>query len=336
MTQQTASALKDIFSGPPRRIAVLSHNNPDGDAVGSSLALARLLDGLGHSVTCAVPNRFPAFLSWMSDAPRMMVYKTATEQVAARIAEAEVIVCVDFNHPSRLEALAPVLEANTTAQRVLIDHHLQPDENFDVVLSDTAASSTCYLIYEMIAALYGTGAIDAAMGESLYVGMMTDTGNFSFSNLSPDLFRAVAVLVEKGIDIPRINSSVYNSYSEGRMRLVGYSLFRKMEIVEPYNAAYISLTEAELRKFNFQMGDTEGIVNLPLAIGSVGMSAMFVSTRQFIRVSLRSKGDVDVNDFARRFFNGGGHRNASGGKSFMTMPQTIEHYRKSLAEFFGE
>ncbi len=335
MLTENLNQLRELLDGPKFKAAVLSHNNPDGDAIGSALALGRLLENFGHAAVCAVPNRFPYFLSWMEGVGQMHIYKTDPQAVSEAIASAEVIFYVDFNNPSRLEGLSDTLEANTTAKKVLIDHHPQPADGFDITISDPASSSTSFLIYTIIEKIYGTAVIDYRMAESMFVGMMTDTGNFSFSELSPALFRAVAVLVEKGIDIPRINSLVYNSFSEGRVRLVGYALYRKMEIVEPYKAGYISLTEAELRRFNFQVGDTEGIVNLPLTIEGMGMSALFVQTRQFIRVSLRSRGDVDVNLFARDYFNGGGHRNAAGGKSFATMGETIAHFRRSLEKFFG-
>ncbi len=174
------------------------------------------------------------------------------------------------------------------------------------------------------------------MGTALYVGMMTDTGNFSFSFLVPDLFRVVAALVEKGIDIPYINFKVYNSYTEGRVRLLGYSLGPKMDVFQGGHAACISLTENELRRFRFKQGDSEGFVNYPLSIETVKMSALLLQNHKFIRVSLRSRGDVDVNAFARRYFEGGGHRNAAGGKSNDTMEATIERYKSAVAEFFKE
>ena len=220
--------------------------------------------------------------------------------------------------------------------RVLIDHHLSPDAGFDLVFSHPDSSSTCFLVYSLIEALFGTQAITQRMGELLYVGMMTDTGNFAFSFLTPELFRAVAVLVEKGIRIPEIHNSVYNAYTEGRARLFGYAINRKMEIIQDGTVAYMSLLESEMRRFQFQQGDSEGFVNYALTIKKVKMSAMFLAHRKFIRVSLRSRGDVDVNLFARKYFNGGGHKNAAGGKSFVSMQETIDHYVRSVAEFAAE
>ena len=191
-------------------------------------------------------------------------------------------------------------------------------------------------VYSIIEALFGTDAITRQMAEALYVGIMTDTGNFAYSFLTPELFRAVAVLVEKGISIPEIHNNVYNAYTEGRARLFGYVINRKMEIIQDGTVAYMSLLESEMRRFQFQQGDSEGFVNYALTIKKVKMSAMFVAHRKFIRISLRSRGDVDVNLFARKYFNGGGHRNAAGGKSFMTMRETIEHFKRSVAEFAAQ
>ena len=173
------------------------------------------------------------------------------------------------------------------------------------------------------------------MAEALYVGIMTDTGNFSFSSLTSDLFRAVAVLIDKGVNVPYVNSSVYNNFSEGRMRLLGYMLNDKMVTDYEFGVAYVSLTEEEMRRFDFIQGDSEGFVNYPLSIRGIRMSAMFIQTKHSIRVSLRSRGEVDVNVFARRYFDGGGHRNAAGGKSYVPMNETLENFRKYLREYFG-
>ena len=266
-----------------------------------------------------------------------MVFKTDTEGRAARaVSEADIFFCLDFNAVSRLENLSETIEANATAVRVLIDHHLSPDKGFDLAFSHPDSSSTCFLVYSIVEALCGTDAITQRMGELLYVGMMTDTGNFAFSFLTPELFRAVAVLVEKGVRIPDIHNRVYNAYTEGRARLFGYAINRKMELIQDGTVAYMSLLEREMRRFQFQQGDSEGFVNYALTIRKVKMSAMFLAHRKFIRVSLRSRGDVDVNLFARRYFNGGGHKNAAGGKSFVSMQETIDHYVRSVAEFAAE
>ncbi|WP_299099675.1 DHH family phosphoesterase [uncultured Alistipes sp.] len=337
LSHKQIESLKEMLAQPRLRIVILSHTNPDGDAVGSSLAWAEVLRTRGHEVTCVVPNKYPYFLDWMPGIEEVVVFKTDTEGRAVKaIAEADVLFCLDFNAVSRLEILSETIQGNTTARRVLIDHHLQPDEGFDIVFSHPESSSTCFLVYSLVEAMYGTGAITRRMGELLYVGMMTDTGNFAFSHLTPELFRAVAVLLEKGIDIPGIHNSVYNAYTEGRARLFGYAINRKMALIEDGTVAYMSLLESEMRRFQFQQGDSEGFVNYALTIKKVKMSAMFLAHRKFIRISLRSRGDVDVNLFARKYFNGGGHKNAAGGKSFLSMEETIDHYIRSVREFAEE
>ena len=329
--------LRQMLSTPGLRAAIVSHTNPDGDAVGSSLAWAGALRALGHEATCIVPNKYPYFLDWMPGIEEVVVFRNDTEGRAARaLAEADLIFCLDFNAVSRLEILSDTLSANTSARRILIDHHLSPDEGFDLMFSYPGASSTCYIMYRLIEALFGTEAITQQMAEALYVGMMTDTGNFAFSSLTPGLFRAVATLVERGVHVPTVYNNVYNAYTEGRARLFGYAINRKMQFIEDGTVAYMSLMEHEMRRFGFQQGDSEGFVNYALTIKKMKMSAMFLAHRKFIRVSLRSRGDVDVNLFARKYFNGGGHKNAAGGKSYDTMEETIARYVRSVREFAEE
>lgn len=337
-TEAKLTQLREILAGEPKRIALLSHTNPDGDTIGAALAWRNYLESMGHTTCCIAPNRYPYFLEWMTDIANVGVFKEdADGEMAAFVAQADIIFSMDFNQINRLEKLSDTVASNTTAVRVLIDHHLHPPtEEYALCFSDSAACSTSFLVYRLIESLSGTDAIDGAMAESLYVGFMTDTGNFSFSNLSAELFRAVAVLIDKGINVPYINSAVYNNFSEGRMRLLGYVLNDKMKIRYEYGAAYVALTEEEMSRFGFKQGDSEGFVNYPLSIRGITMSAMFIQTRHNVRVSLRSRGDVDVNVFARRYFEGGGHRNAAGGKSFVSMDETIDRFQSALSEYFGK
>ncbi len=329
--------LKEMLNGGPKKIVVVTHTNPDGDAIGSSLAWRRILEKQGHDVHCVVPNRYPYFLDWMADISKIEVFKEdADGKIAEFIHEADLIFCLDFNLISRLEGLGASIEANKSARRILIDHHLDPPAEFDLVFSYPRECSTSYIVYELISQYAGCEMFDYPIAESLYVGIMTDTGNFSYSNLSADLFRAVARLVEQGIDIPFINTAVYNGFSESRVRLLGYALNDNMTILRDYGVGFITLRESELRRYRFQQGDSEGFVNYPLSIKGIRMSAMFLETKQFIRVSLRSRGEVDVNRFARKYFGGGGHRNAAGGKSFVDMTATVEHFRQAVREFFEE
>ncbi len=320
-----------------RRVVILSHTNPDGDAIGSSLAWAEVLKRHGHEVTCIIPNKYPYYLDFMPGIESVVIYKGDNDGVAMKaIKDADIIFCLDFHTMTRLDGLGDLIDSNQHAKRVLIDHHLDPSEDFDLMLSYPKASSTCYLVALIVEHMYDTASISATMAENLFVGMMTDTGNFAFSSVTPDLFRMVSVLAATGIDIPNIHNNVYNSFTESRARLFGYVINRKMRIFHNGTVAHMSLTEEEMRRFWFQQGDSEGFVNYPLTIKKMKMSAMFTQHTDFIRVSLRSRGNIDVNLFAQRYFNGGGHKNAAGGKSFMTMEETIKHYEKCVKEFAAE
>lgn len=338
LIEQNIKRLRELLGGKSKKIALLSHTNPDGDAIGSSLAWRAYLERLGHKTRCIVPNRYPYFLEWMNDIAYIGVFKEdADGEMAQFLNDAEIIFCLDFNQIGRLEMLSDAVNANTKATRVLIDHHLSPPlSEYDLQFADPQACSTSYIVYRLITAMEGTEAIDYPMAESLYVGLMTDTGNFSYSNLTANLFRAVAVLIDKGINIPLIHNAVYNNFSEGRMRLLGYVLNDKMVVRYEYGAAYMTLTEEEMRRFNFKQGDSEGFVNFALSIRGINISAMFVENKKYIRVSLRSRGKADVNVFARRYFNGGGHRNAAGGKSFVSMEETVARFNEALREYLGE
>lgn len=331
-------ALRELINcKAAQNIVIVAHTNPDGDALGSSLAWSQVLQRLGHNVTCVAPNNYPYFMEWMTGISGLRNFRHHPEEVTKAIEESDIIFCLDFNTTTRLEALGETLMANNTAKKVLIDHHLSPSrEEFDIVFSFPEESSTCFVLYSVIERAFGVEVIDTVVAELIYVGMMTDTGNFSFAKLSPELYRALAVLVERKIDIPKINNHVYNSFSEGRARLFGYVLNRKMKFIEEGTVSYMSLTEREMREHGFQQGDSEGFVNYPLTVAKMKISALFVAQRKFIRVSLRSRGDIDVNLFARKYFGGGGHKNAAGGKSFVSMNETIDLFCKSIEEFATE
>lgn len=336
LEKEKIERLRQIFD-ESQRIVIVSHTNPDGDAMGSSLSLAGVLQQQGHTVHCIVPNRFPYYMKWVPKSDEIIIHNLDKLGVAdAVIADADCIVCADMSSLSRLEQLSEVIKSNTKARRVLIDHHLSPSEEFDVILSFPESSSASFVVYSLIVEMFGVEAIDATIATQLYVGIMTDTGNFAFSYLTPELFRAVAVLSETGINIPQIYNNVYNSFTEGRAKLFGYVINRKMRTINKGSVAYMSLTEEEMRRFWFQQGDSEGFVNYPLTIKKMRMSAMFTEQNGFIRVSLRSRGSVDVNEFARRYFDGGGHLNAAGGKSFVSMEETLKHFVSAVEEFHAE
>ncbi len=329
-------SLRALLAREELQIVLLAHTNPDGDAIGSALAWARQLERLGHSVRIIAPNRFPYFLESMPGIKEVIIHRLEPERSEKFAEEADAIFCIDFNGIARLEALGEAIERNTSAVRVLIDHHLQPTEHYDIRFSHPESCSTAFLVYSLILELFGREHLTREIAECLYVGMMTDTGNFSYSELTPALFRAVADLSETGIDIPAIYNGIYNAYSPQRARLFGYAIHRKMKFLKHNTVAYMSLTEEEMRRYYFQQGDSEGFVNYPLTVGKMKLSAMFLQHHTFIRVSLRSRGNVDVNLFARRYFEGGGHKNAAGGKSYVSMEETIEHFKRSIEEFASE
>ena len=320
-----------------RSIVILSHTNPDGDAVGSSLAWAEVLRTMGHSVTCIVPNKYPYYLEFMPGIESVLIFKNDKDgKVRDAVKSANIIFCLDFHTLSRLDQLSDIIDENQHATRVLIDHHLNPVEDFDLLISYPEASSTCYLVALLIEQMFGVESFTKSVAENIFVGMMTDTGNFAFSTITADVFRIVSILAATGINIPTIHNNVYNSFTEGRARLFGYVINRKMNIFHNGTVACMSLTEDEMRRFWFQQGDSEGFVNYPLTIKKMKLSVMFTEHTDFIRVSLRSRGDIDVNLFAQRYFNGGGHKNAAGGKSFMSMEDTLKHFESSIKEFAAE
>lgn len=316
----------------PRRVAVVSHVNPDGDAIGSGLAWAVVLEAAGHEVRFYVPNPAPGFLDWMAGIDRVLAYKMDPEAADAWVEAAEVVFCLDFNRLDRLEGLGEAVLRNAAAARVLVDHHIDPPAGFTLSFSDPAASSTALVVWELIEALGWAGWVSLPVAEALYVGICTDTGNFSFGHLTPELFRTVARLVELGVDPPRLHIAIYNNFSADRMRLMGYLLHHKMELIPEARAACMALDKAEQKRFHFQPGDSEGFVNLPLSIRGVALSAFFLETRECIKVSLRSQGDIDVNELARRLYDGGGHKNASGGKFFGPMAGAVRRFREALGE----
>ena len=335
--RQKAAELKALVGSGGRKIVVLSHTNPDGDAIGSSLTWGHVLQGAGNDVTCILPNRYPAFLNWMEGIDRFVIAKENLDVAQKAIEQAEIVFCLDLNTIERIdETLCAAIEANTTAKRILIDHHLNPPTYYDLMFSYPEDCSTSFVVYRLVCEIFGVEVLDKSDAENLYTGIMTDTGNLSFSSLTPELFRAIAGLLERGLEIQKVNVAVYNAFTADRVRLLGYTLNKKMTLIENNTVSYIALSERELRRFNFQLGDSEGFVNYPLTITGVKMSAIFIETRKFIRVSLRSRGDeVDVNVFARKYFNGGGHKNAAGGRSYVSLAETVDHFIRSASEFLN-
>ncbi len=316
-----ASLLKDS-----ERIVLLSHMNPDGDAMGSSLGLYHFLSGRDKDVRLIVPNHYAGFLHWLPGNDRVLVFNDDKQAAGKFIEEADLIISLDFNDLKRIGGLGKLVEKNKTSKKLMIDHHPYPKKYNDLELSCTDASSTAELVYDLIMSIDNKAFDNVDISTCLYTGIMTDTGCFSFNSSRPATFNAVAKLLESGIDKNGIFDRVYNNYSAGRMKLLGYCLDNKMIVIPGYSTAYISLSMEEMKEYNFKTGDSEGFVNYPLSIKGIKFSVLFMEKTNHIKMSFRSKGDFPANEFAEKYFNGGGHKNAAGGEFLGTLEESIDRF----------
>jgi len=328
----------------PGNILLVSHYNPDGDAIGSVLALYHYLKEKGHQVSLIVPNDFPDFLKWMPGSDNIVVYFKHQKTATKIINESNVIICVDFNDVTRLKDLGTKL-VSSDAAKVLIDHHPKPDDIYKIMINNTGVSSTAELIYNFICKAGDRRLIDSKIAECIYCGIMTDTGCFSFNSSNPETFLIIADLLKCGISKDKIFNRVYDNFSYNRMKLLGYCLNKKMVVLPEYHTAFIYLTRKEMEKHHFKPGDSEGFVNLPFSIEGVNITALFLEKKDEIRISMRSRGGFAVNSFCTENFEGGGHKNAAGGESHISMKKTIEKFKKLLelyrheietVQWFGE
>lgn len=320
--QDNALKLKNLLLGF-KRIVITTHRGPDGDAMGSSLSLFHLLKQLGHHVTIVTPNEYASFLNWMPGNDEVLVYLNDVDTAKEITKKADLIFMLDFSQISRLSEFADTVQASN-ATKILIDHHQNPDISIaDIVFSDTSACSTSQIVYEIFESIEFNWCIDQAIAECLYVGIMTDTGSFKYPNTNEKTHRIIAKLISAGADNAKIHDLIYDNYSENRMRLLGYCLKEKLLLYPENNSAIISLDAGELNRFGFQKGDTEGFVNYALAIQGIRFATFITEKEGVVKLSLRSKGDFKVNKIAEEYFNGGGHMNASGGVSQLSVSKTI-------------
>lgn len=318
------------------RIVMLCHARPDGDCIGAMLGLAQILVGKGHRVHCISPSGVPRAISWPAGHELLVEYEENREYVKELVTASELVIALDFNALSRMDdELADLLRGNSSP-RVMLDHHPNPTDEFDLYFSFPAASSTCEVVYEVATALWGSEVVTPGVAECLYMGLMTDTGSFSYSCGRKRTFEVAGALVEAGADVPAIRSHVYGSYSEGRVRLYGFALYEQMRLVSGGRAAVMALSRRLLSKYDYEPGDTEGLVNEPLAIGGVVVSVMLTERNaKTVRVSLRSRMGVQINGLAVRYFNGGGHPQASGGMLRMDLEGAMRYTVRVLEEFFS-
>ncbi|MGB5943139.1 MAG: bifunctional oligoribonuclease/PAP phosphatase NrnA [Leeuwenhoekiella sp.] len=335
MQKDQIDTLKTLLA-EPKKIVIVPHKNPDGDALGSTLGLYQFLRKQGHDATVVAPNDYPKFLKWLPAEDTIIKFDQENGRAIRLIEEAELIFTLDFNSLPRTGDMEKPL-ANAKAKYIMIDHHQQPDDYAVVTLSDVTASSTCEMVYRTLAALDGTDMIDQDIATCLYTGIMTDTGSFRFSACTAATHRVIADLIGKGADHTFIHQQIYDANSETRMQLLGTAL-SNLKVLSEYKTAYITLTQEELDRHDYQKGDTEGFVNYGLAVDGVVLAFIFIENEQegIIKISLRSKGDFSVNEMSRKYFSGGGHTNAAGGKSDLNMQETIEKLLEILPEYKAE
>ncbi|MEG2599963.1 MAG: bifunctional oligoribonuclease/PAP phosphatase NrnA [Muribaculaceae bacterium] len=310
-------------------IVITCHVSPDGDAIGASLGLYHLLTTLGKNVNVVTPDLAPRSLAFLPGTKEIVAYSKYTDFATQLIANAKLIFCLDFNALGRLDMMADII-GESTAKKVMIDHHLFPEEFCDITISNSSMSSTCELLFRTICSLGLFNEINKAVAECLYTGMMTDTGNFSYNSNRADLYVIVAELIRKGIDKDRIYTRAMNTSTEERLRLLGFAISERMEVFPDANAALITLTKEDLERFSYKKGDTESLVNVPLGIPTIKWVIFMRQENDFIKISARSKGDFAVNTICEKYFNGGGHKNASGGEFQGTMPQAVSIFHKII------
>tara|TARA_B100000408_G_scaffold35589_1_gene26866 strand:+ start:142 stop:1158 length:1017 start_codon:yes stop_codon:yes gene_type:complete len=314
-------------------IVIVPHKGPDGDAMGSTLALMHFLKDKGHNANVIAPNEYPNFLKWLPGNDQVIIYDESKKLADDIIEKAEIIFTLDFNDLSRCGDMQQALEASE-ATFIMIDHHQEPANYADYTYSDTSMSSTCEMVYHFIERLRAKNKITPEIASCLYTGIMTDTGSFRFSSTTPNTHRVVADLIEKGAENSKIHQDVFDTNSESRLQLLGVAL-QNLKVNRQFRTAYITISQKELDAHNFKKGDTEGFVNYGLSLDGIVFAAIFIENKQegIIKISFRSKGDFSVNTFARAHFNGGGHNNAAGGRSEMSMNDTIVEFNKLLPEY---
>ncbi|WP_439185133.1 DHH family phosphoesterase [Carboxylicivirga taeanensis] len=316
-----------------QKVVIVPHNNPDGDALGAALGLFNTLQNMHKEVSVISPNEFPDFLNWMHGVESVLIYDKNVKQSKKLIAESELVIFVDFNALSRIKLMGEVFEQDDTP-RIMIDHHPFPEANVaEVQISVPEASSTCELLFHVLCEAGFKEQVTREAAECIYAGIMTDTGSLNYNSSRPETYLIVAELLRMGIDKDRIHHMIFHNNSFDRMRLLGHALGEKMERIPAQKAAFIALSQDELKRFNFKPGDTEGFVNQALWIEGVNLSALFTEKKDLVKISFRSRGGFPANKFSEQYFNGGGHYNAAGGESKLSLSDTVERFKVVLKEF---
>ncbi len=329
-----AKQLKEVKSllNKPKNIVIVTHWSPDGDAMGSSLGLYNYLIQLKHKVSVITPNDYPAFLNWLPGNNKVIDFSKQPKPAQTLVAKADIIFCLDFNSLKRIDKLGDEV-GKSKGVKFMIDHHLQPESFAKYMLHSIKACSTCELVFELIQLMGHKKLLNKNIANCLYTGIMTDTGSFRFPSTTAKTHKIIAALIEAGAENAEIHNRIYDGNTEGKIKLLGFSLSEKLKVLKEYKTAYFSLTADELERYNYQKGDTEGVVNYALSIDGIRFAAFFVETDGIIKTSFRSQGSFDVNVFARKHFSGGGHANAAGGMSELSMEKTLEKFEELLPDY---
>ncbi len=326
--------IQEIFPllSQPRQVVITTHQKPDADAMGSSLALKHFLVQLGHSVTVISPTNWAGWVNWMPGVKEVMDYEMDKPKAEAVMEKAEWLFCLDFNIFHRTRTMTEKLK-QLTCTKILVDHHQEPDEaSFDYGISDTSKSSTCEMIYDLILASGNADMINEDISECIYAGVIGDTGSFRFASTSAGVHTLVADLKSKGLKHGGVHDKLFDNFLENRLRFIGHVLLHRMEVFYEFNTVLIAIPKNDLMKYQIRTGDTEGLVNFPQTIQGIRLVALVIDRDEERKWSFRSKGDFDCNTFARKYFEGGGHFNASGGRSSDSLEKTVEHFKQAIKE----
>lgn len=316
----------------PRKVVIIMHQKPDADAMGSSLGLSHFLKRLGHDPVVISPTNWAEWLKWMPGCGGVIDYEYSTDKAMAVLDQAQWVFCLDFNTLARTRHMAARLR-RLPVTKILIDHHQQPEaEYFEYGVSDTDKSSTCEMVYDFIVGSGHAALINIDIAACLYAGVMSDTGSFRFPGASAAVHRMVAALKDTGLNHTQIHENLFDNFLENRLRFTGFVLQNRMEVFYEHNAALIAIPWKDLVRYEIKTGDTEGLVNYPLSIQGIRMAALIIDRDEEVKCSFRSKGDFDVNIFARKYFEGGGHVNAAGGRSSETLELTVQRFVHALKE----
>jgi bifunctional oligoribonuclease and PAP phosphatase NrnA len=330
--------IEDFFPelNQPFRAVVTMHQKPDGDALGSSLALGSYLSKLGHEVTIISPTNWPEFLNWLPGCSQVIDYESKKKIAAGIIQQADYIFCLDFNSLNRTKGLEEHLKS-ARAPLILLDHHQEPQlEVFAFGKSDTGKGSTAEMVYDFIVESEKGDIIDKEMATCLYTGVMTDTGSFRFPSTKASAHKMIAYLMNTGFEHSRVHEKIFDTFLENRLRFFGHVLLNRMDVNYELNTVLLAIPKSDIQRFDIKTGDTEGLVNYPLSMLGIKLAAIVIDRDEERKWSFRSKGDVDVNTFARNHFEGGGHKNAAGGKSSLSLEETVAYFHKVLPEMASQ